>query len=99
MLNCCHKTKSERGKKTMDKQIDEIWQQAIANMRRNILQSDLTLQQLATKAGISVNTLRNFVSGKTNIMQTTTIIKICDALNMKVDEFIGRIKLYKIIEY
>ena len=83
----------------MDKQLDIIWQQAIANMRRNILQSGLTLQQLATKAGISVNTLRNFVSEKTNIMQTTTIIKICDALNMKVDEFIGRIKLYKIIGY
>ena len=74
----------------MDKPKDKVWQQAKANMIKNILQSGLSLQQLANKAEISITALRNFVNGKTRIISTLTMIKISNALNMKVDDFIGR---------
>ena len=90
MLNYYHnKTIKNKVRTAMYKQLDEIWQQTKATMIDNILQSGLSLQQLAKKAGVSVSALRNFVGGKTNIMRTTTILKITKALNMKVDDFIG----------
>ena len=46
----------------------------------------ITLNKLSTICGITQSTLNNIVSGR-NTANTSTIKKICDGLNMQIEEF------------
>lgn len=73
----------------MDRKNNPTWLKARSNMIKNIKNSNIPLPQLAQTIGVSVSTLRNFVNGKTTI-NAIVMVKISRALNMTVDEFVGR---------
>lgn len=70
-----------------------FWEKAQNNMIANIKNSGIPLSQLAKMAGISITTLRNILNKKV-VIRTPTMIKISKALNMTVDEFVGRKYMY-----
>ncbi len=48
--------------------------------------NNITINKLGTICGITQSTLNNIVSGR-NTANTSTIKKICDGLNMQIEEF------------
>lgn len=48
---------------------------------------DITINKLATMSGITQSTLNNIVSGRNNSATVATIKKICDGLNITIQEF------------
>ena len=50
-------------------------------------QNDITLNKLATICGITQSTLNNIVSGRNNSTTISTIKKICDGLEISINEF------------
>lgn len=47
----------------------------------------ITVNKLATISGITQSTLNNIVSGRNNSTTVATVKKICDGLNISVDDF------------
>ena len=47
----------------------------------------ITINKLSTISGITQSTLNNIVSGRNNSTTISTIKKICDGLNMTIQEF------------
>ena len=60
-------------------------------VRRRILElcreEELTVNKLATVSGITQSTLNNIVSGRNNSTTVSTVKKICDGLNISIEEF------------
>lgn len=81
----------------MNEELKTVWQKAQNNMIANIKNSGIPLSQLAKMAGVSVTTLRNIINKKV-ILKAPTMIKISKALNMTVDEFVGRKIIYLTIK-
>ncbi|MDE7191480.1 MAG: helix-turn-helix transcriptional regulator [Clostridia bacterium] len=77
----------------MTEEQNNVWEKAQNNMIANIKNSGISLSQLAKMADISITTLRNILNKKV-VIRTPTMIKISKALNMTVDEFVGRKYLY-----
>ena len=49
----------------------------------------ITVNKLATISGITQSTLNNIVSGRNNSATVATVKKICDGLNITIQEFFG----------
>ncbi len=47
----------------------------------------ITINKLATNSGVTQSTLNNIVSGRNNSTTISTIKKICDGLDISVQEF------------
>jgi transcriptional regulator with XRE-family HTH domain len=58
---------------------------------------NITLNKLATNAGITQSTLSNIVSGRNNGTTISTIQKICDGLDISIQDFFDS-DLFKNIE-
>ncbi|MBS5724487.1 MAG: helix-turn-helix transcriptional regulator [Clostridiales bacterium] len=60
-------------------------------VRRRILElcreREITVNKLATVSGITQSTLNNIVSGRNNSATISTIKKICDGLNISIEQF------------
>ncbi len=60
-------------------------------IQRRILQlcddRNLSLNALSTVSGITQSTLNNIVSGRNNSTNVSTVLKICNGLNMTLPEF------------
>ncbi len=60
-------------------------------VRRRILElcreEEITVNKLATVSGITQSTLNNIVSGRNNSTTVSTVKKICDGLNISIEEF------------
>ena len=50
-------------------------------------QKHLTVNKIATLSGVTQSTLNNIVSGRNNSTTVSTIKKICDGMNMTINEF------------
>ena len=50
-------------------------------------ENKITVNKLATVCGITQSTLSNIVGGRNNSTTISTIKKICDGLNISVQEF------------
>ena len=50
-------------------------------------QYDITVNKLATISGVTQSTLNNIVSGRNNSTNISTIKKLCDGLEIDVQEF------------
>lgn len=48
---------------------------------------EITVNKLATISGITQSTLNNIVSGRNNSTTVSTIKKICDGLDITIQEF------------
>lgn len=47
----------------------------------------ITINKLATICGITQSTLNNIISGRNNSTTVSTIKKICDGLEIQIEEF------------
>ena len=47
----------------------------------------ITVNKLATMSGVTQSTLNNIISGRNNSTTISTIKKICDGLEMTIEEF------------
>ena len=60
-------------------------------VRRRILElcreREITVNKLATVSGITQSTLNHIVSGRNNSATISTIKKICDGLNISIEQF------------
>lgn len=63
------------------------------SLRNNLLmyigQKDITLNDMAVKADVSVNTLKTLVYGYSDDCHLSTVVKLAKALGISVDELIG----------
>lgn len=50
----------------------------------------MSLPELAEKSGLSIDTVKNIIYGRTTDPKLSTIIPICDALNCSLDYILGR---------
>ncbi len=50
-------------------------------------ENEITVNKLATVSGITQSTLSNIVGGRNNSATISTIKKICDGLNISIQEF------------
>lgn len=50
-------------------------------------ENDITLNKLATMSGITQSTLHNITSGRNQSVTISTIKKICDGLNISIQDF------------
>lgn len=50
-------------------------------------QNNITLNKLSTICGITQSTLNNITSGRNNSTTVATIQKICDGLNITIQDF------------
>lgn len=50
-------------------------------------QNEITVNKLATICGITQSTLNNIVSGRNNSATVSTIKKICDGLEITIQDF------------
>ena len=50
-------------------------------------ENKITIKKLATVSGITQSTLSNIVGGRTNSTTISTIKKLCDGLNISIQEF------------
>ncbi len=48
---------------------------------------DITLNKLANNSGITQSTLNNITSGRNNSTTVSTVKKICDGLNITMEDF------------
>ncbi len=49
----------------------------------------ITVNKLATISGITQSTLNNIVSGRNNSTTVSTVKKICDGLDITIQDFFG----------
>lgn len=47
----------------------------------------ITVNKLATMSGVTQSTLNNIISGRNNSATVSTIKKICDGLEISIEEF------------
>ena len=47
----------------------------------------ITINKLATESGITQSTLNNIVSGRNNSANISTVKKLCDGLEISIQEF------------
>ena len=47
----------------------------------------ITINKLATISGITQSTLNNIISGRNNSTTVATVKKICDGLDIEIEEF------------
>lgn len=66
----------------------EIWDKRRRNLKALIATKDTTATQLARDAGLSINTLRKFLTGETKMMQWSTIEAICKALELPTPQIL-----------
>ncbi len=52
-------------------------------------QNGITINKLATISGVTQSTLNNIISGRNNSATISTIKKICDGLEITIQEFFG----------
>ena len=50
-------------------------------------QNKITLNKLATISGVTQSTLNNIISGRNNSTTISTIKKLCDGLEISIEEF------------
>ena len=50
-------------------------------------QNNITLNKLSTICGITQSTLNNIISGRNNSTTVTTVKKICDGLEISIQDF------------
>jgi len=50
-------------------------------------QHEITVNKLATVSGVTQSTLNNIISGRNNSTTGATIKKVCDGLEISLDEF------------
>ena len=50
-------------------------------------QNHITLNKLSTICGITQSTLNNIISGRNNSTTVTTVKKICDGLEISIQDF------------
>ena len=50
-------------------------------------QREITINRLATLSGVTQSTLNNIVSGRNNSTTVSTIKKLCDGLDISLEEF------------
>ncbi|MBE7044835.1 MAG: helix-turn-helix transcriptional regulator [Ruminococcaceae bacterium] len=50
-------------------------------------QHEITVNKLATVSGVTQSTLNNIISGRNNSTTVATIKKVCDGLEISLDEF------------
>ena len=48
---------------------------------------NITINKLATISGVTQSTLNNIISGRNNSTTVSTIQKLCDGLEITIDEF------------
>ena len=48
---------------------------------------DLSVNKLATISGVTQSTVNNIVSGRNNSATVSTVKKLCDGLDISLDEF------------
>lgn len=48
---------------------------------------NITINKLATISGVTQSTLSNIISGRNNSTTVSTIQKLCDGLEITIDEF------------
>lgn len=51
------------------------------------LENNITLHQLSLKAGIPYSTLSSFMTGKSEDPKLSTILHICEGLNISLEDF------------
>jgi len=60
-------------------------------VRKRVLElcdcNKITINKLATISGITQSTLNNLISGRNNSATISTIKKICDGLNITIQDF------------
>lgn len=49
--------------------------------------NDITINKLATISGVTQSTLNNITSGRNNSATISTIKKLCDGLNISIQDF------------
>jgi len=49
--------------------------------------NSITVNKLATISGITQSTLNNIISGRNNSTTVSTVKKICDGLNISIEDF------------
>ncbi len=50
-------------------------------------QNNITVNKLATISGVTQSTLSNIISGRNNSATISTIKKLCDGLNISINDF------------
>lgn len=50
-------------------------------------QNNITINKLATISGVTQSTLNNIISGRNNSTNISTIKKLCDGLEITIQEF------------
>ena len=50
-------------------------------------ENNITVNKLATISGVTQSTLSNIIGGRNNSTTVSTIIKLCDGLNISIDDF------------
>lgn len=65
-------------------QLSTAIRQRIVNL---CIERNITLNQLATAAGISYSTLSSFLNGQSQDPQISTILHICEGLDIQLYEF------------
>ncbi len=51
------------------------------------MENNITINKLATTCGITQSTLSNIIGGRNNSTTISTIKKICDGLNISIQDF------------
>lgn len=65
-------------------QLSTAIRQRIVNL---CVEKNMSLNQLATSAGLTYSTLNSFLKGQSNDPQISTILHICEGLDMQLYEF------------
>ena len=60
-------------------------------------QNDITVNKLSTISGITQSTLNNIVSGRNKGVTVSTLKKICDGLDISIEDFF-RSELFRNLE-
>ena len=50
-------------------------------------ENNITVNKLATISGVTQSTLNNIIGGRNNSTTVSTIKKLCDGLNMSIEDF------------
>ena len=64
--------------------VDEAVRQRILQLCR---ENDMSLNRLCTESGITQSTLNNFISGRNHSITVSTLKKVCDGLEMPIEDF------------
>lgn len=68
---------------------DDFFNSFRQNLFMYVDEKDITMAKIAYEANMPVNTLNNFLYGKTRDMNVSNVIKLSKALNVSMDELVG----------